>query len=117
MCDRRPTGEGTAPRPRWVLLYLLALSTSAAAGAVSTIAGPGRAILGLAVGVTAAFAAFRWIAANRVALDELEWCACASATVQVRVIAPHAASVTPAEPPPDRPLVEARDDRLATLAR
>jgi len=28
-----------------------------------------------------------WVRANRVALDQLEWCSCAADTVQVRVIA------------------------------
>jgi hypothetical protein len=106
----------TGPRPHWAALYLLALSVTAATVAVLAVAGPARVLLGLAVWTAAAVAGFRWIAANRVALDHLDWCACASAPVGIRIIAPHA-SPMPADQPEDGTLVEVEDHRLATLPR
>ena len=88
MCDTpRPPGP-TVVRPRWVLLYGAAFSPLAAL-AVVEVAAPPNAIRTLlrvvfAIGSFAGMAV--WVRASRTALDMLDWCACAGATVSVRVI-------------------------------
>jgi hypothetical protein len=98
MCDTpRPPGP-TVRRPRWSLLYGAAFSPLAAL-AVVEVATPPNAIRTLlrVVFALSAFAGMAvWVRASRTALDMLDWCACAGATVSVRVI----------ESPCARPLTE-----------
>src|SRR5678816_172626 len=88
MCDTpRPPGP-TVVRPRWVLLYGAAFSPLAAL-AVVDVATPPNAVRTLlrvvfAIGAFAGMAV--WVRASRTALNMLDWCACAGATVSVRVI-------------------------------
>src|SRR5262245_63088241 len=88
MCDpSRPPGP-VLVRPRWSVLYGVALSPLAALAVVEVTAPP-NAIRLLLRGVCAliAFAGMAaWVRANRTALDMLNWCACAGETVTVRVI-------------------------------
>jgi hypothetical protein len=103
MCVHR----STAPRPRWALLYLLAVGVTAAAVAVMAVAGPARVVLAVAVWTAGAIGGFRWVAANRVALDQLDWCGCASSTMRVIASDPHE----------DGAPAEVEDDRFVTLVR
>lgn len=84
MCDSRPPTMTT--RPRWGTLYAIPLLTTAAlvaaARSIPTLTGLlGWALTGAVFGAMAL-----WVRANRVALDQVEWCACASGAVGVRVI-------------------------------
>ncbi|MBI2159490.1 MAG: hypothetical protein HYU25_03700 [Candidatus Rokubacteria bacterium] len=78
----------TRPRPRWRRLYAIALLAVAAfALAELAVRAPAlRIALECAIAVAASGATLRWIRANRVALDLLEWCDCAAKTITVRVI-------------------------------
>ena len=109
MCARRKLRSGApVPRPRWRILYLIGLSVTAASFGAVGVANPLRVVLACVIGVVAGIAAFGWIAANRVALDELDWCACASASVpRVRVVMPRPTGATPARFAP------VEDDSLA----
>ncbi|OLC12969.1 MAG: hypothetical protein AUH29_14635 [Candidatus Rokubacteria bacterium 13_1_40CM_69_27] len=84
------------PRPRWGRLYaILPLTVAAFALIEPSGLAPalGTALRGGMVGL--AFGAMAWwVRANRAALDQLDWCACASSTITVRVIASR---------PPQRP--------------
>ena len=79
------------------MLYAIAVGATGSAAGVVVFPPPAPLLLGCAIGSLASLAAFRWISANRVALDGLAWCVCAPTTVRVRVIAPRVAS-TPLAP-------------------
>jgi hypothetical protein len=88
MCDTpRPPGP-TIARPRWGVLYGAAFSPLAAL-AVVEVASPPNAVRTLLRCVLAmvAFAGMAvWVRGSRTALDMLDWCACAGATVSVRAV-------------------------------
>ena len=79
------------PRPRWGGLYTLAGLLLAALAAVEALVAPGAELTALQCGlVLAGFGAIvGWTRRNRVALDHLDWCDCASARVTVREIPSH----------------------------
>ena len=76
------------PRPRWGLLYSALLLTLAAAAAVELIPVRDGARTALRCGLAVAgfIAMALWVRRNRAALDLEDWCACAGATMVVRVI-------------------------------
>ncbi len=78
----------TRPRPRWRRLYAIAsLAVTAFALSDLSVKAPAlRIALDCAVAVAAWGATLIWIRANRVALDQLEWCDCTANTMTVRVI-------------------------------
>ena len=87
MCDTAEAGSSIA-RPRWSRLYAAALSPLAVL-AVVEVAGPPnviRTILRCVLGLAAIAGMAIWVQRNRAALDLQDWCACASASVTVRVI-------------------------------
>lgn len=93
MCDAGPI-SATRPRPRWRRLYAIG-SLAVAAFALSELSVKALALriaLEGAVAVAAWGAILIWIGANRVALDQLEWCDCTAKTVTVRVILSRPAS-------------------------
>lgn len=88
MCDSRRT-PATTPRPRWGRLYAV-LPLALAGFSLAELSVPARVMrVALEFGIAGAawMAIAWWVRANRVALDQLEWCACAPETVRVRVIA------------------------------
>lgn len=113
MCDDRHAGAST-PRPRWGALYAIALGAAGAYCVVAAVAAaPARTVLAYALVAGAGVATLRWIARNRVALDQLEWCACASDTVRIREI-----PASPSTPPRVRAASEAEEeDRLVDARR
>jgi hypothetical protein len=90
MCDPRHVSRrapSTIPRPRWAGLYATAAIGLAALVWVATqTRAASRPTLESVVagGVLVAF--MLWIRANRAALDQQDWCACAAETLTVRVI-------------------------------
>lgn len=77
------------PRPRWGALAAGLLAALLALGGVERLgpAGPPGTALELALVALAFVGARRWLRANAVALDLASWCACAPATLHVRVVA------------------------------
>jgi len=75
-------------RPRWALLYGAAFSPLAALAVVEMTTPPNavRTVLRcvFALGAFAGMAV--WVRVSRTALDMLDWCACAGATVSMRVV-------------------------------
>jgi hypothetical protein len=109
MCDGAVAGRGVASvRPRWGVLYLtLAGATTAAlATDLAGLARPWPATAHAAFAALAVATLWLWIRHEAVRLDQTDWCACAPATVTMRVI--------PSRPgPPSGDLVE---DRFAVRA-
>ena len=93
------------PVPRWGVLYgWLLVSFFAAAVVRVAAAASWRGVVSWGIGVATVTGVARWIRWNRVALDQSEWCACASASVRIRTI-PSAREEEPRE----------EDQRSATL--
>lgn len=90
MCDvtDRSRLRRATPRPRWGLLYGLVALMLGVLAAAESLASPG--VLQTSVGGALALAGFAavgvWVRSNRGALEQQSWCACAGATVTVRVI-------------------------------
>lgn len=86
MCDAsRPRERSSSPR--WISLYAVVLLTVAAAGIADVIApAPLAHPLFYAVAGAGWVGVMWWIRANRTALEQAEWCACASETITMRVI-------------------------------
>jgi hypothetical protein len=75
------------PSPRWGVLYwIVAVAACAVMLARSYAPAWSARLLAGAVVALVCVALIRWIRANRVALDTLEWCECAAATMRVRLI-------------------------------
>jgi hypothetical protein len=95
--------------PRWGRLY--AIVAAGAVAAVVTRAGlpasPLRAAILTAIPVLTGIAVAWWTALNRVALDLVDWCDCAAATVTVRVIMAEPRPATP------RPMTRRRSEAAA----
>jgi hypothetical protein len=88
MCDTpRPPGSAVV-RPRWGLLYGAAFSPLAALAVVEASVPPNgvRTLLRFTLAISAIAGMAVWVRASRTALDMLDWCACAGATVSMRVI-------------------------------
>ena len=87
MCEVRPAPQ-TRPRPRWRRLYASgAFAVAAFALTELSVRAPSlRIALECGIAFAAWGATVVWIRANRVALDQLEWCDCAAKTITVRVI-------------------------------
>ena len=92
MCDIRRT-RATSPRPQWGRLYaILPLTVGAFVLVQFSAAMPTvRVLLRYGIAGAAWGAIGWWVRANRVALDQLEWCDCASRAVTRRVIESRAA--------------------------
>ena len=100
----------TAPTPRWGALYGLLVLAFAAAVIVRLVAPPWcRGPVSWGIGLATVSGVVRWIGWNRVAFDQSEWCACASASVRMRTI--HPVREQPLEPVE----IEEEDRRGATL--
>lgn len=85
MCE---TPAPSAPRPRWTRLYVLPPLLVAALVLVerSVSATAPRIVLEFALTGGAWWAMAAWVRANRIAIDQADWCACASHAITVRVI-------------------------------
>jgi len=80
--------RGRRACPRWGGLYAIVAAGLTGAAVVGALTGAGSvrtALFGVPAAATL-LAASRWLARNRVALDLLDWCDCAAATVRVRVV-------------------------------
>jgi hypothetical protein len=89
VCDR-PASRLPRARLRWSRLHAI-VGLAVAVELVVELAAPTTAprdVLRYAIVTVAFLAMFRWIAANRLALDLAEWCACAPDAVRVRVVEP-----------------------------
>ena len=96
MCDMRRA----SPTPRWGAIYGWLLVSFVFAAVVRVAASASwRGVASWGIGVVAVTGVARWIRWNRVALDQSEWCACASASVRIRTI----------------PAAREQDQRSATL--
>jgi hypothetical protein len=97
MCDTpRPAGPAIV-RPRWALLYGAAFSPLAALAVVEVAAPPNavRTVLRFVFAIGAFAGMALWVRVSRTALDMLDWCACAGATVSMRVIESRRPSAAP----------------------
>jgi hypothetical protein len=83
-----PRGSTTPQRPSWTGLYALAGLMLGALFLVQALVAPGPERTALQCGlVLGGFATMvHWTRRNRVALDHLDWCDCASSRTIVRVI-------------------------------
>jgi hypothetical protein len=121
MCGVNDLVEGSPPPPRvrWGGLYVVAGLMLAALLMVQAllVAGAERTTLqcGLVLGGFGAMAL--WTRRNRTALDHIDWCACASSRVTVRVIP--SGRQEPAHPRylRARPLVQAEPPELEEISR
>jgi cobalamin biosynthesis protein CobD/CbiB len=90
MCNVTAPASGTrsTPRPQWGRLYIRVAFALAAFGVVERLMSPGpiETVLECGVVVAGLVAIGSWTRRNRVALDQQEWCDCATAKVTVRVI-------------------------------
>lgn len=86
MCETR---RRASTRLRWGTLYLrlLVAGVIGALIATSPLSSAARTALGVAVTLGASVSALAWLRANAGALDQTDWCACASRSMTVRVIA------------------------------
>src|SRR5215467_9257476 len=74
-------------RPRWTALYgIVAFGLAALAVTEIAAAAVVRPALESVVGAVAFVAIVLWVRGNRAALDQQEWCECATETLTVRVI-------------------------------
>ena len=87
MCDAGQT-PGISAGPRWGCLYaILPLAVGAFLLVEAYVPAPGvRAVLRYVLAGGAWGAIVWWVQANRTALDQLEWCACAARALRVRVV-------------------------------
>jgi uncharacterized membrane protein len=89
MCETTVSASATI-RPRWALLYTVALSGVTALALVERAAPAGRlrTVVLCVIALSVFLAVAAWVRWNRAALDLLEWCDCAPrmVTVTVRVI-------------------------------
>jgi len=85
MCDIERTPETT---PRWLVLYAVVPVAGAALLGVHTwVPAPlARTVLDGTVAAGVWLSMVGWVHANRVALEQAEWCACASESLRARVI-------------------------------
>jgi hypothetical protein len=85
MCQ---TSARTVGRPRWGWLYAVMLPPLAALAVVEVATPPEvtRTVLRAALTLATLGGMAVWVRANRAAFDLQEWCACAPATITVRVI-------------------------------
>ena len=76
------------PRPRWGQLYgaLLLTMAAAVAGELIPVRDGTRTALRCGLAVAGFIAMALWVRRHRAALDLEDWCACAGATMVVRVI-------------------------------
>jgi hypothetical protein len=87
-----PVGRRAAPRgtsrPRWNRLYapMVAAIIALAIVEVIPLGDASKTALRLVIAVGTFLALRAWVRRNLAALDQEDWCACASATVSVRVV-------------------------------
>jgi hypothetical protein len=113
MCEASARMPRRGQRPRWCALYGAGLLPLAALAVVEAVSPAGALRMALrCTCTTGAFALLAlWIRSNRAALDLQQWCACAPATVTVRVVESRLLDARPPElsPPlwtgPSRELV------------
>ena len=88
MCDTPQPPDRAIARPRWALLYGAAFSPLAALAVVEVTTPPNvvRTVLRLVFAIGAFAGMAVWVRVSRTALDMLDWCPCAGATVSMRVI-------------------------------
>ena len=88
MCDTPGPPGPALRRPRWALLYGAAFSPLAVLAVVEVTTPPNavRTLLRFVFAIGAFAGMAIWVRASRTALDMLDWCECAGATVSVRVI-------------------------------
>lgn len=91
MCDPA-TSSGrrqTLPRPRWTLLYGVALLSLGAIATTELLAPAGlvRTVLEGALTLGAFIGAAGWVRSNRVPLELADWCDCVGEKTVIRVIA------------------------------
>lgn len=105
MCDPGRTYP-KQPRPTWGRLYgmLAVAGTIVAVLEASPLAAAMTQALEGAIAALVVVALVGWLRANRAALDQEEWCACAASTLTVREVRPKQAFPrVPAASLPDAP--------------
>jgi hypothetical protein len=84
MCEIVTPGH---PKPCWGALYTIAATSVGLVAATQSITVlVWRAAVSVVLLLAATAASLAWVRGNRVALDQREWCACAGASVSVRVV-------------------------------
>jgi len=90
MCEstyRSGTATAVVPRPRWGLLYAIAMFGLAALAITDTVAPTvARSALDGGLAGAAVLAIGLWVRGNRTALDLQDWCECAKDKMTIRVI-------------------------------
>ena len=90
MCGKSYVSKDPAApvaRPRWGLLYGVVFGGLAALTLVDVdAAASGRTVLDCVMAGAVFLGIACWIRANRVALDQQDWCECAADTLTMRVI-------------------------------
>jgi hypothetical protein len=116
MCDpSRPPGPALA-RPRWGVLYGVALSPLAALAIVEVAAPPNwiRTLLRGVFALIAFVGMAAWVRASRTTLDMLNWCSCAGETVTMRVVeSRRSRSLTELDAPSSSPAETEEERELA----
>jgi hypothetical protein len=109
MCETPRSASG-AIRPRWTLLYSVALGgmVAQALAEIATPSGGLRTGVRCALALGAFLAIASWVRGNRAALDLQRWCDCAPGTITVRVIqsSQRTARVAPELPHPTPASIE-----------
>lgn len=105
MCDVTASSSKST-RPRWGLLYALVSAGLALFAVVDTLSPPGgwRTVMHGFAAVVLCGAMAAWVRANRRALAQADWCACAAERTTVRVFHPEARARPLAHPTKRVPL-------------
>jgi hypothetical protein len=88
MCERATPQRRVSSRPRWVVLYAVALSPLAALAVVEAVGLPHatRILTDCGLVLSTVIGMGWWSRANRAALDLQGWCECAPWPMTIRVI-------------------------------
>ena len=120
MCDVKAGSGRTAPAPKWLLLYGVALLMVAGVMGIDAASSLGavRPVLEVILAGVGFASMTLWIRSNRAALDLQSWCECASTKTVMRIVPSRrpASFRVGAAPPPGTPVREYEDVDAETLS-
>ena len=116
MCDSGPVSPSAARiRPHWATLYMtlagIALATLLAE--IATPFGVWRTATRWAFAALAITTMVVWVRCEAIALEQLEWCGCASSTLTVRIVRSDSLTPTRSSGPPHAPVHTSSIDEAA----